>query len=125
MDDFHFEVYTEFFHDLASDVFNESEHVSRGGTTAIDDKSRVFFGDLGTADTVALQIALLNESACKISLGALEDTSCAWKFQRLLFFSRIHALLTKKTDLLGVFLSEREACGKNGFSAFLLDAFSV
>ena len=54
MDNFCFKINAECFHDLGADIFNERENVARGRTAAVDDKSRVLFGDLGTADAMAL-----------------------------------------------------------------------
>ena len=85
----------------------------------------MLFGDLSAADAVALESAFFDESACKVSFGTLKDASCARKFERLLFFSCLHAVFTELLKLLGVPLLQGKTRGKNDISACLIDTFSV
>lgn len=79
--DLRFERYACLSLDARLDVLNKAENIGRGSAAAVDYESRMLLADLRAADADALESALFNECARKMTLGALECAAPRWDIQ--------------------------------------------
>ena len=92
----------EFFPNGLLDQLDQSKNIRSCSIARVDDKTRMLFTDLRTADRDAFQSALFDQSTGKIPLRTFECAAGAWKFERLFFRTLAHIFVHGGTNCIRV-----------------------